>query len=84
MMKYRFLLHSLSHTFVVVDITEIGLPTEIYPKEGKEQIVPSLRFQNWRDAEQYFSGLGARSAALEETSATLRKNSTAVLTILDR
>jgi len=76
-MKYRFLLHSLNHTVVVVDITELGLPTEIYPPTGKRQTVPSLRFQSWGDAEQYLVGLGARAQEI----AGLKKTSVAVLTI---
>jgi hypothetical protein len=30
----RLIIYSLSHTWVVVDITTIGLPNEIYPEEG--------------------------------------------------
>ena len=36
-MKHRFMIHALNHTYLVVDITSIGPPTEIYPEEGKEQ-----------------------------------------------
>ena len=35
-MRHRFILHSLSHTFVAVDISKIGLPNEIYPPTGKQ------------------------------------------------
>jgi hypothetical protein len=81
-MKHRFLLHSLSHTFVVVDITEIGLPTEAYPPEGKEQIVPSLRFQSWTAAERYFLSLGAGAEVLQGTLSALKRQSVAVMTIV--
>jgi hypothetical protein len=81
-MKHRFLLHSLSHTLVVVDITKIGLPTEIYPRTGQEQTVAVARFQSWRDAEQYFLTLGADAEELERTSAQLKEASVAVLTIV--
>lgn len=44
-MKHRFLIHELNHTVLLVDITGIGLPTEIYPYEGKSHSVPTLRFK---------------------------------------
>ncbi len=81
-MKHRFLLHSLSHTFVVVDITEIGLPTEAYPPTGKGQMVPSLRFQSWSDAERYFLTLGGDPEVLQRTCSELKRQSVAVLTIV--
>jgi len=81
-MKCRFLLHSLSHTVVVVDITDIGLPTEIYPRRGQQRMVPALRFQSWRDAAQYLLALGANNEMLHLASAHLRETSVAVLTIV--
>lgn len=77
-MKYRFLIHSLNHTVLVVDITKIGLPTHIFPPEGEEQMVPSLRFQSWRQAEEYLRGLGADQKAIEAA----RAGHTAVLTVV--
>jgi hypothetical protein len=65
-----------------VDITKIGLLTEIYPKVGKEQMVPSLRFQSWRDVEEYLLALGAEAEKLERTAAQLKKTSVDVLTIM--
>jgi hypothetical protein len=65
-----------------VDITKIGLPTEIYPRSGQEQIVPAARFQSWRDAEQYLLTLGADAEDLERTFAQLKTTSVAVLTIV--
>jgi hypothetical protein len=53
-MKHRFLLYRLSHTVIVVDLTEIGLPTEIYPPGGKKLMAPTLRFQTWKDVETTF------------------------------
>jgi hypothetical protein len=76
-MLRRFLIHKLNHTSLLVDITEVGLPTEIYPPEGKRQSLPSLRFQSWRDAEQYLMGLGAKRASLKAAG----KMDVAVLTI---
>ena len=81
-MKHRFMLHSLSHTILVVDITQVGLPREVYPQEGKSQPVSALRFQTWKDAEQYLVDLGARADVLNRASAEISKTSLAVLTIL--
>ena len=81
-MKHRFLIHSLNHTFLVVDITSIGLPTGALPQNGQERVVPTLRFRNWEDAKQYFLRLGAEGAALDKTSTTIRNESLAVLTIV--
>jgi hypothetical protein len=80
-MKARFLLHSLNHTVLLVDITEIGLPTEVYPPEGKPQPVSALRFQSWRAVEKYLLELGAGNDVIDETSSQLRNSSVSVLTI---
>ncbi len=37
MLKHRFLIHSLSHTFVVADIGLYGIPSEIIPADGGPQ-----------------------------------------------
>jgi hypothetical protein len=81
-MKHRFILHLLSHTFVIVDITSLGLTAEIYPSIGKEQSVPTLRFQSWKDAKRYLVSQGASPEMLETTFTWLRKSSVAVLTIV--
>jgi hypothetical protein len=81
-MKHRFLLHSLSHTFVVVDITDLGLPNEIYPRDGKRQMVPSLRFQSWNDAKRDLTKLGAAPETLEAIHEQLKATGVAVLTII--
>jgi hypothetical protein len=80
-MKHRFLIHSLNHTPLLIDISEIGLPTEIYPPEGKSQPVLSIRFQSWRNAEDYLSRLGATRELLEPLAENVKKAGTAVLTI---
>src|SRR5271165_74822 len=72
-MKRRLLLHSLSHTFVIVDITKIGLSMEIYPRVGSEQTVPFARFQSRKEAEQYLRALGAGSEEIERTFTWLTK-----------
>jgi hypothetical protein len=56
---------SLPH-LVVLDIAAIGLPAENYPKEGKKQMVPSLRFRRWRDVERYLLSWGADAEASED------------------
>ena len=81
-MKHRFLIYALSHTFLVVDLTDIGLPTEIYPPDGKRQMVPTLRFQSWKDARENLMASGADVETIEDTSARMRASSVAVLTIV--
>ena len=73
-MKHRFLIHELNHTTLLVDITGIDLPTEIYPSEGKSQTVPSLRFPAWRHAEHHLLQVGANQE--------VRRTGVAVLTIV--
>jgi hypothetical protein len=80
-MKHRFLLHSLSHTFLVVDITGVLMQAESCPKEGQDQTVPVLRLRSWRDAERHFLRLGADAEALGAATEWLRKAGVAVLTI---
>jgi hypothetical protein len=81
-MKHRFLPYKLSHSIVVIDITELGLTNEIFPPTGKQQMIPSLRFQSWIDVQQYFSSLGADTEAVNKTSAAFNKAGWAVLTII--
>jgi hypothetical protein len=81
-MRYRFLIHELNHTALLVNITEIGLSTEILPREGQAQSVPSLRFRSWRDVEHYLLGLGASQEALDAAKEGLQKVGVVVLTII--
>jgi hypothetical protein len=76
--KARFILHNLSHTWLVIDITAIGMSDEIYPFEGKQQMVPTFRFQSWKDVEHYLMALGADAEEL----ARIGKTSLDVLTIV--
>lgn len=80
-MTHRFLIHSLSHTFVVVDITNVGPSAQVLPRSGQHLTLPAIRFQSWKDAEQYFLSLGAGTALLASTSACLKSTSSAVLTV---
>jgi hypothetical protein len=82
-MNQRFLIHSINHTILLVDITSIGLPTEIYPPEGKAQDLLSLRFQTWQEAERFLLRLGAAELPLEKANSWLKKMGLAVLTISD-
>lgn len=80
-MKYRFLIHSLNHTYLVVSITKVGIPDFIIDAAGHEESMDSIRFQCWSDAEAYFSKLGIQPNALLRVIESLRKTSLAVLTI---
>jgi hypothetical protein len=79
--KHRFLIHEVNHTILLVDISTVGLPTEIYPPEGKRQELSSLRFQSWESAEQFLQERGATSDCLSRTQEWLRKSSVAIVTI---
>ena len=81
-MRHRFLLYRLSHTVVVVDLTEIGLPMEIYPPDGKRQMVPALRFQSFKDVERYLLSLGADVEGLGKTSGQFHNTGFGLLTIV--
>ena len=80
-MKYRFLLHSLNHTLLCVDITSVGLPAGIISDGGEAETLPSIRFRSWGNAEQHFLGLGAKRESLRVADESLKKNGVAVLTI---
>jgi hypothetical protein len=81
-MKHRFLLHSINHTILVVDISEFGMEIEVNPRTGNTNMVPELRFINWKEAEQYFRAKEADTETIERTHAQLSKNSTAIMTIV--
>jgi hypothetical protein len=81
-MKHRFLIHEVNHTTLLVDISEIGLPAELLPSEGRSQSVPSLRFQSWRAAEHHLQGQGADKQALIGVRNELERSGLAVLTIV--
>ena len=81
-MKHRFLLHSLNHTILVVDITEIGATIEIKPRTENTKFVPALRFVNWKEAEQFFRAKEASEDCIESTRAMLNKSGVAVMTLV--
>jgi hypothetical protein len=80
-MKHRFLLHSLSHRVIAVDITGEGLNSESLEKMER-RTVPILTFRSWEPASDYFRALGADQVVLEDTADWLKKCGTASLTIL--
>jgi len=81
-MKHRFLLHSLNHTILVVDISRFGIPIEITPSTGNTKMVPALRFVNWKEAEQFFRAKEADEDTIERTHAMLGKTGVAVMTVV--
>lgn len=81
-MKHRFLLHRLSHTILIVDISEIGVTFEINARGDNTKMVPALRFPVWKEAEQYLRAKGADAEALSITSKGLNKMGVAALTII--
>jgi len=81
-MKHRFLLHSLNHTILVVDITEIGTALETKPRTENTKLVPVLRFVNWKETEQFFRAKEASEDCIESTRAMLNKSGVAVMTVI--
>lgn len=81
-MKHRFLLHTLNHTVLVVDITEIETAIEIKPRTGNTKLVPALRFVNWRETEQFFRAKEASQDCIESTRVMLNKSGVAVMTVV--
>jgi hypothetical protein len=82
-LKNRYLIHSINHTFLLVDITPVGMPSEVLPLEGEKQTLSSIRFRSWRAAEQFLIKMGADLERLRKTRETLKATSLAVLTISD-
>ena len=80
-MKHRFLLHSVNHTPVVVDITQFGLPSKVFPATGENTTIPARRFQAWKDAEEYLLRLGADARALGRALEQLEQAGVSMLTI---
>jgi hypothetical protein len=81
-MKHRFLLHSLNHTILVVDISEFGMAVEVNPRTGNTKTVPALRFIDWKEAEQYFRAKEADAEIIERTHFQLSRSGVAVMTII--
>jgi hypothetical protein len=81
-MKHRFLLHSLNHTILVVDISQFGIAIEINPRTGNTKMVPALRFVNWKEAEQFFRAKEATEDTIQQTYTNLQKTGVGVMTVV--
>ncbi len=79
-MKYRFLLHSMSHTILAVNIT--GLSVNIAGVKASNSALPYIQFNSWDKAERHFRELGGGHEPLKATRLQLDKSSVAVLTII--
>ena len=73
-MKHRFLIHTLNHTVRLVDVTSIGIPSEIDLPEGKPQTIPSLPFRSRTLAEKYLTERGAGRITVQGLQEALKKN----------
>jgi hypothetical protein len=79
-MKHKFLLTSLSHRVVGVDITAVDKRWEV--SEGfTGRNVPVAVFRSWSSAEAYFRFLGAEEVTLKEALRLLKGTGAAILTI---
>jgi hypothetical protein len=72
----------MSHTIIAVDISAIGVPTEIYPVEGQMQMVPTICFRGWDNVERYMLGIGADVKEITIVAERLKKTGVGVLTII--
>jgi hypothetical protein len=81
-MKHRFLLHSLNHAIMVVDVSEVGVEGEANLRTRNTKMVPVLRFMNWNEAVGYFRAKLADENTLEKTRSALHKRGVAVMTVV--
>ena len=81
-MTHRFLLHSINHSLLVVDISQVGVASKFQPQTGIVEMVSALRFINWEEATLYFREKGADDETIRKSSAMLIKTSAAVMTIV--
>jgi hypothetical protein len=77
MPKHRFLIHSLHHNWVIVDIASYTMS-----QEPAVHMVPSLHFRSWKEAERYFLAQEADAEMIESATAWLKRCGVAVLTIV--
>jgi hypothetical protein len=80
-MKHRFLLHSMSHMTLAIDITHEGLLSGASGLEEQDK-VPILRFGSWAAAASYLISMGADKHLLEQAAVLLERTGTASITIL--
>jgi hypothetical protein len=81
-MKHRFLLHSISHNFLVVDITSVSDIVNGSAIIGASSMVPAERFKSWDDVENHLHTMGASQETLRDALAQLKKCSLAVVTVV--
>ena len=73
----NYIVHEFSHTILLIDISKIPLPKEIFPHEGKAQDLLSLRFQSWRFAEKFLLERGAHRDSVDKAHESLNKTGVA-------
>jgi hypothetical protein len=79
-MKHIFLVSSLSHRVVSVDVTPVDPRWEV--SEGfTGRSVPAAVFRSWNSAEAYFRLLGAEEVNLKQALHLLKSTGAAVLMI---
>lgn len=78
-MKHRFLLHSLNHNILIVDISQFRIEN---PEPGNFSQVPAVRLSSWKQAKQFFQAKDADEDTLQQTLAVLNKSGVAVMTIV--
>jgi hypothetical protein len=81
-MKHRFLLHSLSHTILVVDVSQIGIELQIDGRGPDTQAVPTFRFRSWKDAAQFLRAKEADDDTIAKAGLSLRRNCVALITVV--
>jgi hypothetical protein len=79
-MKYKFLLHSLSHTTLAINVTGLSLNVAGVGVNGSS--LPFVQYNSWDRAKQRFLELGAQQESLDAAYQHLRATSVAVLTIM--
>jgi hypothetical protein len=77
-MKHRVLVHNLNHAVLLVDVTSIGMPSEIDLPRGNYSL---SSFPAPDPRRKYLTELGARNIALQGLQEALKKNGVGVLTI---
>jgi hypothetical protein len=64
---------------LLIDITSISIPREIFPPEGKAEDLLSLRFQSWEWAEKFLLDSGASRDNLDKARDSLTKTGVAIV-----
>ncbi len=77
-MKHRFLLHSLNHRIVIVDISSLDLGSTV--DRGS---VPFIWAASWNEVARYLKNLQASDELIEHTRQSLQEQNTAVVTIAE-